>query len=74
MDSTTEALRAPDGTLMVQTDKQTFIFELFFDHNGKDTFQDKLVRVMLTEDTTNGVFIPVSSLPKQKPRRAEVAV
>ena len=41
--------RKPDGTLTTQISNQTFIIEVFFDHNSKETFQDKLLRVMITD-------------------------
>jgi len=43
------APRAPDGTLTMQINNQTFILELFFNHNSKETFQDKLLRAILAE-------------------------
>jgi hypothetical protein len=41
--------RKPDGTLVTQTDSQTFVMEVFFNHDSKETFQDKLLRVILAE-------------------------
>ena len=41
--------RTPDGTLTTHINNQTFIIEVFFDHNSKETFQDKLLRIILTE-------------------------
>ena len=35
-----------DGVITTQTNKQTFIMELFFNHDSKETFQDKLLRVI----------------------------
>ena len=55
MTKTTEAPTAPktpDGTLTTQIDNQTFIIEVFFDHNSTETFQDKLLRVILVEELT----------------------
>jgi hypothetical protein len=46
-----QAPRKPDGTLTAQADNQTFIFEVFFNHNSKETFQDKLLRVIFAEET-----------------------
>ena len=34
------AARKPDGVLTTKIGKQTFVTEVFFDHNSKDTFQD----------------------------------
>jgi len=42
--------RTPDGTLTTQIDNQTFIVEVFFNPNATETFQDKLLRVILTEE------------------------
>jgi predicted Rdx family selenoprotein len=48
---TPQAPRKADGTLTTQVDNQTFIFEVFFNHESKETFQDKLLRVVLAEET-----------------------
>jgi len=53
MTKTKETQTAPrkhDNTLTMQTDNQIFTFELFFNHNSKETFQDKLMRVILAEN------------------------
>lgn len=39
----------PDGTMITQIENQTFIVELFFNHDSNETFQDKLLKVMLTD-------------------------
>lgn len=66
------------------TSKHTYIFFSFQSHpfnllyeenskkfpNSKETFQDKLLRVILTEYIAKGVFVPVSHLPKKEPKRA----
>ena len=41
--------RKPDGTFTRQINNQTLIIEVFFKQNGADTFQDKLLRVILSE-------------------------
>ncbi|MCL2153993.1 MAG: transposon-encoded TnpW family protein [Oscillospiraceae bacterium] len=43
------APRKPDGTLTTQINNQTYIIEVFFDHDSKETFQDKLLRVILAD-------------------------
>lgn len=51
---TTEAQtapRKPDGVLTTQINNQTFITEIFFDHDSKDTFEDKLLKVIFAEQT-----------------------
>lgn len=40
-----------DGTIMIQKDDQTIVVELFFDHDSKETFQDKLLKVMAADRT-----------------------
>ena len=47
--TTPTAPSKPDGTLTTQIDNQTFIIEVFFDHDSKETFQDKLLRVILAD-------------------------
>jgi len=46
------APRKPDNTLIKRTENQTFIFELFFNHDSKETFQDKLLKTILAEGLT----------------------
>jgi len=53
----TAAPNKPDGTLTTQADNQTIVFEVFFNHNSKETFQDKLLRVILAEEIMTGGFI-----------------
>jgi len=50
MTKTTPAPTMPDGMLTMQIDKQTIILEVFFNHDSKETFQDKLLRVILAEN------------------------
>jgi hypothetical protein len=52
MTETTEISTAhpkPDGTLTTQINNQSFIIEVYFDHDSKDTFQDKLLRALLAD-------------------------
>ena len=53
-ESTIEQLQAtvnrPDGTFVQKLDKQTFIVDIFFNHNTKETFEDKFLRVILAEE------------------------
>jgi len=44
--------RKPDGTITTQINNQTFIIKVFFNHDSKETFNDKLLRVMLAEGKT----------------------
>lgn len=43
--------RKPDGVLTTKKEGKTFITEIFFDHDSKDTFQDKLLKVIRSEKT-----------------------
>ena len=40
----------PDGTFIYTIDKQTFKINVFFNQNTTETLQDKLLRVILTEE------------------------
>jgi hypothetical protein len=51
MINTTEAPRKPDGTITTQINNQTLIIKVFFNHDSKETFQDKLLRVILAEES-----------------------
>ena len=42
-------LRKPDGILTKKMNGKTFVTELYFDKNSKDTFQDKLLKVVKSE-------------------------
>jgi hypothetical protein len=55
------AQRTPDGTLTTQTKNQTFIMQVFFDHDSKETFQDKLLKVILAEKLTAPVTTETES-------------
>lgn len=41
----------PDGILTRQINNQIFITEIFFNHDSKDTFQDKLLKAIATKET-----------------------
>lgn len=43
--------RKPDGVLTKKFGAKTFIAEIFFNHSSKDTFQDKLLKVIRSEKT-----------------------
>ncbi|MBR5718678.1 MAG: transposon-encoded TnpW family protein [Clostridia bacterium] len=45
------AARKPDGVLTKKFGAKTFIAEIFFKHDSKDTFQDKLLKVIRSEHT-----------------------
>jgi len=44
--------KKPDGTLTTHTENQTFVMQVFFNHDSKETFQDKLLRVIFAEKLT----------------------
>ena len=48
---TAETPPKPDGFMTAQINNQTFIIELFFNHDGTETFQDKLLRIIHAEKT-----------------------
>ena len=41
--------RKPDGILTKKIRGKTFVTEIYFDPNSKDTFQDKLLKVVKSE-------------------------
>jgi hypothetical protein len=45
--------REPDGTITTQTNNQIFIIKVFFNHDSKEAFEDKLLRVILAEERAN---------------------
>lgn len=45
------AARKPDGVLTKRIGEKTVVAEIFFDHGSKDTFQDKLLKVIRSEHT-----------------------
>jgi len=44
--------KKPDGTLTKQTEKHTYVMQIFFNHDSKETFQDKLLKVIHAEGLT----------------------
>jgi len=53
----------PDGTITKQTENQTFIMQVFFNHDSTETFQDKLLKVILAEELTAPIT-PETEPPK----------
>ena len=39
----------PDGILTKKINRKTFVTEIYFDKKSKDTFQDKLLKVVQVE-------------------------
>jgi len=46
---TPAARKKPDGIMTTQINHHTFVVELFFNHDSKETFQDKLLKIMLAD-------------------------
>ena len=44
-----EESQKPDGVLTKNINGKTFVTEIYFDRNSKDTFQDKLLKVVKSE-------------------------
>jgi len=55
--------KKPDGTLTKQIEKQIYVMQVFFNHDSKETFQDKLLKVILAEELTAPVA-PETEPPK----------
>ncbi|MCL2409619.1 MAG: transposon-encoded TnpW family protein [Oscillospiraceae bacterium] len=47
--------KKPDGTLTKQTEKHTYVMQIFFNHDSKETFQDKLLKVIHAEGLTTPI-------------------
>ena len=41
----------PDGIITTQRNGQTIVAELFFNHSGTETFRDKLLKVILSDNS-----------------------
>ncbi|GAB7568695.1 MULTISPECIES: transposase [Gemella] len=41
--------RKPDGILTKKMNGKTFVTEIYFDKKSKDTFQDKLLKIVQSE-------------------------
>ncbi len=48
---TPDTPRKPDGVLTMQKGNLNLITEVFFNHDSKATFQDKLMKVIAAEET-----------------------
>ena len=47
--------KKPDGTLTKQTENHIYVMQIFFNQDSKETFQDKLLKVILAEGLTTPV-------------------
>lgn len=50
---TPTAPQKPDGIITTQRDGQTVVAELFFNHSGIETFRDKLLKVILADNSVS---------------------
>jgi hypothetical protein len=55
--------KKPDGTLTKQTENHTYVIQVFFNHDSKETFQDKLLKIILAEELTAPIT-PETEPPK----------
>ena len=46
---TPDTPRKPDGILTTQKGTLTLITEIFFNHDSKETFQDRLIKAVLAD-------------------------
>lgn len=45
-----KTMNKPDASFVQKLNEQIFIVDVFFNHNTKETFEDKLLRVILAEE------------------------
>lgn len=45
------AEQTPDNIITTQRNGQTIVAELFFNHSGTETFRDKLLKVILADNS-----------------------
>lgn len=48
---TADVPRKPDGIITTQRDGQTIVAELYFNPDSKETFRDRLLKVILADRT-----------------------
>ena len=56
----------PDGVITTQGNGQTIVAELFFNHSGTETFRDKLLKVILADNSR------LSASDGQEPEKIEI--
>ena len=64
--TTTTAQKQPDGIITTQRNGQTIVAELFFNHSGTETFRDKLLKVILADNSR------LSASDGQEPEKIEI--
>ena len=58
--------QSPDSVITTQRDGQTIVAELFFNHSGTETFRDKLLKVILADNSR------LSASDGQEPEKIEI--
>ena len=58
--------RKPDGIITTHRNGQTIVAELFFNHNGTETFRDKLLKLVLADSSR------LSASDGQEPEKTEI--
>ena len=56
----------PDGVITTQRNGQTIVAELFFNRSGTETFRDKLLKLILADNSH------LSPSDGQEPEKAEI--
>ncbi len=56
----------PDGVITTQRNGQTIVAELFFNRSGTETFRDKLLKLILVDNSH------LSPSDGQEPEKAEI--
>lgn len=56
----------PDGVITTQRNGQTIVAELFFNHSSTETFRDKLLKLILADNSH------LSPSDGQEPEKAEI--
>ena len=60
------AEQTPDSIITTQKNGQTIVAELFFNHSGTETFRDKLLKVILSDNSR------LSASDGQEPEKTEI--
>lgn len=60
------AEQTPDNIITTQRNGQTIVAELFFNHSGTETFRDKLLKVILSDNSR------LSASDGQEPEKTEI--
>ena len=60
------AEQTPDSIITTQRNGQTIVAELFFNHSSKETFRDKLLKLVLADSSR------LSASDGQEPEKSEI--